>query len=1395
MIGTDATGLAPLGNGINGVALGAPPDRVASDGFASEDFVGGTSAAQRNIISGNGDSGVWIEGGSDNTVIGNYIGVGVDGTTPVPNGTNDASAPTQYGTAGVFIDGGSSNVIGGVDNGDGNVISANVGDGVLIDALDAVGTNASFNRIEGNLIGTDKNQQASSNLGNANGVEIRNDSTSSSYGVLPNTIGATDSDDGQTDGLVKGGNVISGNRGDGIVVGGEVSGTKIFGNEIGTDRGGTVVETNHGDGIFVTSFADQSTGPSGTLIGNNLAGSGNLISGNGSDGIYVGAATDVTIQQNLIGTDSDGANPIKNKGVGIGIYNSSNVHIGGTQTVNSTEYTLGNVISGNLLDGIDIGDGSSSVFVIGNDIGTDDGGNNPLKNGGNGVSISNSTSVMVGGTTLAATNYIGGNAGQGILIDGSNASNNHIIGNYIGMGSDGKTKIANGINGVVVQNGAGLNVIGGSADGDGNLISGNTNIGVLIQGSNTDLNAIYNNLIGVDLNGDPAPNAIGVEVSDHAVFNYIGDGADAAANVIGDNTSAGIYLTGNSGNTVVSDNQIGVMLIPDAPAIPAPNQGYGIEIVNSSQNIIGNFGTSKGNFIESTTADPEHSSLGDGVFISGAASTGNQLQYNNIGSNAGPGIEVANGASGNVIGAVTGDGANIIDGNGGAGIAINVGAHDNQVLGNDIGTDAAGNLLTKLANKSYGIDLDAVSHNTIEHNTIENNLESGLFLAGASGNSILGNSINSNGGDGVDIAFTSNSNIIGDLSDGDANVIDANTGIGVSINLNSAGNQVVGNDIGADTDGNYAKDLGNGQQGVFISNVVNNSIQKNYIRGNAAGVLIAGSDAQANSVVGNEITSNADDGVQITNGAYGNTIGGVTADDRNLISENGSNGVEILSLSHNNTIAGNWIGTDDNGQYFSGFGNALAGIGIDNSMSNIIQSNVIRGNAVGIGIIDNAAGNSLLANIITNSGGSAIKLTSGATNTMIGGPDLDDGNFLGTDDNGQFSAADANTGPGVDIKDAGGNTVRNNEIRGNSVGVVIENAASQGNIVAANDITNNVGDGVQLSNGASQNTIGGTAVTDGNLISKNAAVGVEIVGLSNNNKVIGNFIGTGDNGDFVDGDGNLQAGVGIDGSNSNTIQDNVIRGNAVGIGIIDSATGNSLLANTITNNISVGINIKSGSNNAVGGPAAADGNNISLNAGAGVYVAGGTGDAILHNNIFSNGGLGIDLAPTGVTANDDQAASTPIPAPTIFRISQTWSWPPLGAAITSPARSRAPPTQRSSSNSSTSIVPILPATARGISILRPRPSRPTPAAWLRLTLRCRPMWSQERSFPPPPPTPMETPLSFRRRSRSRPIPTATESATTLKTTPQMAATATTMAFPTVSNLTSRPSRTPWMAST
>jgi 6-phosphogluconolactonase (cycloisomerase 2 family) len=116
-IGTDVSGTADLGGLSQGVSI----NRSIS---ASNNLIGGTAEAARNIISGNNTYGVEITGGTGNQVQGNFIGTQVDGISRLRN--------TSHG---VFLtNGANNNFIGGIIASAGNIIALNGGDGVFIDS-------------------------------------------------------------------------------------------------------------------------------------------------------------------------------------------------------------------------------------------------------------------------------------------------------------------------------------------------------------------------------------------------------------------------------------------------------------------------------------------------------------------------------------------------------------------------------------------------------------------------------------------------------------------------------------------------------------------------------------------------------------------------------------------------------------------------------------------------------------------------------------------------------------------------------------------------------------------------------------------------------------------------------------------------------------------------------------------------------------------------------------------------------------------------------------------------------------------------------------------------------------------------------------------------------------
>ncbi len=456
---------------------------VSISNGASRATIGGNSPSARNIISGNSGSGVHISGASTNTnkIVGNWIGLGGDGTTVVANG--------QYG---VFLSGGENNRIGDFTDipgtGEGNVISGNSLSGIYVN-----GSNGET--IRGNLIGLDAaGVVARPNLGS--GIAIANG--------LPHTIGGTDLDDGIEDGNVRSRNVISGNAGNGIGLSGGPSDLLIQGNFIGTNRDGTSAVPNGLSGIEVSSSYS-------VLIGGSAPGAGNLISGN----LGIGISTQqlalplqtVSIEGNLIGTDRTGTYPIPNSLGGISVNNQlpNSVVVGGPLPQSR------NVVSGNGRFGIRIL--SNSVLVDNNLIGTDRTGSISLGNATFGV-------VFAGGDHgILQNNTIAGNVlGQVQLQAGSIF--NEIKGNRIGIGAvdvellpgSSPTRAPQGI----VLDGSALNQVG--TLGAPNTIGYASVAGIaLINGATS--NQIIANRIGANILGNEIANQVGIYVDDQSSNN------------------------------------------------------------------------------------------------------------------------------------------------------------------------------------------------------------------------------------------------------------------------------------------------------------------------------------------------------------------------------------------------------------------------------------------------------------------------------------------------------------------------------------------------------------------------------------------------------------------------------------------------------------------------------------------------------------------------------------------------------------------------------------------------------------------------------------------------------------------------------------------------------------
>ena len=440
----------------------------------------------------------------------------------------------------------------------------------------------------------------------------------------------------------------------------------------------------------------------------------------------------------------------------------------------------------------------------------------------NGILITGSGSTIRG----LAINRFGG---SGIFILGNTATGNSVLGNFIGTDVNGTADLGNIGNGVVVDNNAAGNKIGGTAAGDRNIISGNNAFGVLINAAGPTGNTVLGNFIGTNINGTAAlPNGLtGVQISGSS-NNIVGGTTVADRNLISGNGSAGVFIDGATatGNTVLG-NFIGTDINGTADL---GNVGFGVAIQNAPTNTIGGNTAGARNIISGNNAF--------GVVIQNTpatsnTATGNKVLGNFIGTDVNGTADLGNtftgvlvqDAAGNTIGGTAAGDRNIISGNDGFGVQIsNANATLNSVLGNYIGTNAAG---TAALPNTIGVVVDNAPSNTIggsvagAGNIISGNSSPsaglGVQITGASatGNTFRGNFIGvaangssplGNSSIGVQITAAASNNTIGGTAAGEGNIIANNNNIGVAV-ASGTGNRIQNNSIFANL--GLGIDLGN----------------------------------------------------------------------------------------------------------------------------------------------------------------------------------------------------------------------------------------------------------------------------------------------------------------------------------------------------------------------------------------------------------------------------------------------------------------------------------------------------------------------------------------------------------------------------------------------------------
>jgi len=265
--------------------------------------------------------------------------------------------------------------------------------------------------------------------------------------------------------------------------------------------------TAEGNYLMHSRYGIYVAGVQSNVIGGTASGAGNVISSNSYHGIFLGSSSTehTIIQGNLIGTDPTGMQAMGNGQSGISVSSGKNNLIGGSTAEER------NIVSGNILNGILLHSQNQEAghnIVQGNYVGlTADGLSRLPNSSGSGVSAGiqiYSTGNTIGGSNPGEENVVSGNRNQGIVLDSTNATDNLIIGNIIGLNAYGTAIVSNGSSGIEIIFAA-SNMVGGTATGMGNTICGNGGDGVFVLHTPAENNAILGNSIygnadlGIDL--------------------------------------------------------------------------------------------------------------------------------------------------------------------------------------------------------------------------------------------------------------------------------------------------------------------------------------------------------------------------------------------------------------------------------------------------------------------------------------------------------------------------------------------------------------------------------------------------------------------------------------------------------------------------------------------------------------------------------------------------------------------------------------------------------------------------------------------------------------------------------------------------------------------------------
>jgi gliding motility-associated-like protein len=1178
-IGSDESGSGSLGN-IRGLHVNG----------GSGTTIGGAADDHRNIIVAGtivNQYAVYIQNGSTITVENNFIGVEFDGITAQGN-LSDGIAYESDGTGNIIR---------------GNTISGNSRDGIWVNTV------ISDLIIENNMIGTTSTGVAGTSLRNRMGIYMLNstgiNNSTQQLIVRNNIIGASTQEGISVSGGGTGGNTLIENNliglgSDGNSVANTGSGIEVLlDNVINLVIQDNTISANSIAGIYLdgttgnhliqnnkigtnSSGVGASVGNLHGVLLNNAAGSdntsnqikilGNTVSGNGiasdNDGIQIGGNTsNIIVQSNKVGVESDGATPLGNVGAGINfasLTSPTNVLVGGVG--------FENIISNNGTEGIRFNTAPDASIQI--DI------NSYSCNGSDGIGFNGAPPVTTPMVTSVATNVISGTSNEvdGAIIDVYEidpACMDNQGATYVGQATvttnswslSGTfdisefyvatvTDITNGISefSLIVPE---IEVYQGS-DNTGILLTdagSNLDLGSTAQGTDLDVTFAIENIgsatltigsiiiLGSEYSIISAPTSVARFATETFIIRLddtnIGD-FDSRTVTINSNDSDETSFTFDVSGSVV-DQYIVTNTLDDG--------------IGSLRWCLGNANTAVGanSITFSNAVDGGAISLLSPITIASGNGDGTSID-GDINGNNNPNITIEQGGTnhdgliinasncqvkmlhmqgfiGSSIAAIKIDGST---------------ATGNHILGNRLGTTLAGNASgsanftgvdirngaignfigdgTSIGSNVIGVNTFGIRINDSNSTTISGN----HIGIGLDGSSQVGNSI------GVDV-FNSDGTIIG-IPDDFKNNISNNSSEGIRL-ISSLNTVIVNAYVGVDQTGLLDRGNGNGIRITDNSDdatIGGNAVgDRNIISGNSgSGIRIEGTSGVM--VAGNYVGLGIDGDTSIGNGGTGvfldggngNQIGNESGG-TNVISSNGNFG--IYDNDDDTRIHSNYIGTNAAGTLSRG--NTLAGIlawggsGLQIGGAVSGQKNVVSGNETGISVRD---GVTILGNYIgTNAAGDAAIPNNDGIEIIGSGNTIGDGTTLGS------NVISGNNEDGIYLRNEV-DPVENNVIENNFIGLAANGIdplknelngiylgrRAKGNLISKNTIASNTENGIELaeSSNVNQNIISQNAIFDngneGILITDGAQNGILPPTITNVSATT--ISGTGNDGDLVE---------------------------------------------------------------------------------------------------------------------------------------------------------------------------------------------------------------------------------------------------------------------------------------